>query len=233
MNKYHQKIWKGIEANSDGEVENFGKKYVGTDKVYYALKTDVSRKIAREFAKENKSMSAEEFGALMESLSLSKSHEEFIMIGFLLQFMPQQRREVKTQDLRNWVSRAKGWAETDVICQMAFTAEDVLLRWSEWSKALREFRGDENVHVRRASLVLLTKPVRLSGDERLAKMSFENIENLKGEKDILITKAVSWLMRSLIKNHKDRVEEYLSQNEASLPRIAVRETRRKLLTGKK
>jgi 3-methyladenine DNA glycosylase AlkD len=80
---------------------------------------------------------------------------------------------------------------------------------------------------------LLTKPVRDSDDTRLADLAFANIDKLKQDREILVTKAISWLLRDLIKNHRQKVEKYLQKNEDTLPRIAVRETRTKLLTGRK
>ena len=82
-------------------------------------------------------------------------------------------------------------------------------------------------------MVLLTGPVRHSVDMRLSELAFDNIGKLKNESNILITKAVSWLLRDLIKNHKVEVEKYLKQNLNSLSRIAMRETTNKLRSGKK
>lgn len=59
------------------------------------------------------------------------------------------------------------------------------------------------------------------------------VERLKGERPILITKAVSWLLRSMALRHGTAVAAYLDANAASLPAIAVRETRTKLATGTK
>ncbi|KKS65087.1 MAG: hypothetical protein UV33_C0013G0017, partial [Candidatus Daviesbacteria bacterium GW2011_GWA1_42_6] len=98
---------------------------------------------------------------------------------------------------------------------------------------LNKFVKDPDIHKRRASLVLLTKPVSHSDDPRFSDLAFENLDKLKKEKDILITKAVSWLLRDLIKYHRDRVEDYLKANKAILPKIAVREVTNKLQTGKK
>jgi 3-methyladenine DNA glycosylase AlkD len=64
-------------------------------------------------------------------------------------------------------------------------------------------------------------------------MAFKNIDKLKQNGHILVTKAISWLLRDLIKHHRQKVETYLKDNENTLPRIAIRETRTKLLTGKK
>ena len=125
------------------------------------------------------------------------------------------------------------WAENDVLCQSNFTAENILNRWSDWKKWLKEFNKSPNINKRRASLVLLTKSLRQSDDPRLSKLAFENVENLKGEKDILITKAVSWILRSLVTFHKTELLEYLDKNKESLPKIAYREALSKALTGRK
>jgi 3-methyladenine DNA glycosylase AlkD len=75
--------------------------------------------------------------------------------------------------------------------------------------------------------------VRDSEDARLADFAFMNIDKLKKEREILVTKAISWLLRDLIKHNRPRVETYLKENEDTLPKIALRETRTKLLTGRK
>lgn len=49
----------------------------------------------------------------------------------------------------------------------------------------------------------------------------------------MITKAVSWLLRSMIRHYKQEVSDYVDANINTLPKIAVRETLVKLKTGKK
>ena len=92
---------------------------------------------------------------------------------------------------------------------------------------------DANVNKRRAALVLLTAPVTKSPDERLLRLALRLIDRLCSDKDKRITKAVSWLLRKAIKQHRAAIEAYLSANAERLPAIALRETRRKLATGKK
>ena len=81
--------------------------------------------------------------------------------------------------------------------------------------------------------MLLCKPLTRSEDERLSKQAFQMIDSLKLEKEILITKAISWLLRSMAKLHKNDLKKYIDKNKASLPAIAVRETLMKLKTGRK
>ena len=49
----------------------------------------------------------------------------------------------------------------------------------------------------------------------------------------MITKAVSWALRTMIKLYPDRVAAYLDDNGDVLPGHAVREVRNKLETGLK
>jgi 3-methyladenine DNA glycosylase AlkD len=135
--------------------------------------------------------------------------------------------------LNKWLENLEGWAEIDSICQNKFKAKEILGNWGEWHNFLNSWNISSQISKRRASLVLLTGPVGQVNDKRLSTLAFENIDNTKGEKDILITKAISWLLRSLIKNNKEEVSRYLEENKESLPKIATRETKVKLKHGKK
>ena len=105
--------------------------------------------------------------------------------------------------------------------------------WNEWVRFIRKLSRDKNINKRRAALVFLTAPLRYSEDKRLAALGFEVIEKLKSERHIMITKAVSWLLRSMVRHHERAVATYIRENRHSLPAIAVRETTRKITTGRK
>jgi len=189
--------------------------------------------LLKNWLKKMTPLTPKEYTDLLDTLSHGKSHNEFSTIGKLLEFCPKLRQTLDPQSLDTWLDSAEGWAEVDSICQGNFTAEELLFRWSEWKRLIETFSHSTNVHKRRGSLVLLTGPVRHSSDTRLSMIAFRNIEKLKGEKDILLTKAISWLLRDLIKYHRNKVEKYLKENSETLPAIAVRETKQKLLTGRK
>ena len=81
--------------------------------------------------------------------------------------------------------------------------------------------------------MLLTAPISQSADRRILDLSLQLIDRLKAAKDKRITKAISWLLRKGIKQHRDSIAAYLEAKADSLPAIALRETRKKLATGKK
>lgn len=123
--------------------------------------------------------------------------------------------------------------EVDVICQSAYTAPEVLANWQNWEKLIKDYSKSMNIQVRRASLVLQNPSVRKSNDQKIRHLAYETIDKLKPEREILITKAVSWLLRSLVILNKEEVKNYLIKNKLTLPKIAYRETLRKISTGKK
>jgi 3-methyladenine DNA glycosylase AlkD len=207
--------------------------YGGSGRPYYNVSVPDRRGIIRRWLALNKSMSPEAFLAVVDSLTRGESHEEKTLAGMLVGANRKARRAVKTGDLDRWLGRLHGWAEVDTWCQNLFTADDMLADWPAWSGLIDRLSLSENINKRRAALVLLNGPVHYSPDHRFRDLAFTVLDRLQPERPILITKAVSWLLRSLITRHRDAVVAYLAANEAALPKIALRETRTKLKTGTK
>lgn len=230
----HGEILSELEKHSGRGTKHSGNAaYLGNTHFSYHISNPVKRDITKTFLKNHKDVSPKEFLGLLDALFSGKSHDEKSIAAMLLEYSKVHRGRIAPQYLDAWLDHLIGWAEVDSLCQSNFTADEMLSRWSAWKKMLGAFSKDKNVHKRRASLVFLTGPASHSPDHRLSKIAFENINRLKSEKDILITKAISWLLRSLIRYHKKEVAAYLKRNVDKLPKIAIRETRRKLLTGRK
>ncbi|HZC17594.1 MAG TPA: DNA alkylation repair protein [Caulobacteraceae bacterium] len=207
--------------------------YGGSGRPYYFVSVPDRRGMVRRWLAANKALSPDEVLAVVDSLSQGESHEEVTLGGMLVRDCPRARRAITTADLDRWLGRLIGWAEVDTWCQNLFTAEDLAADWPAWSRLIDQLSRDANINKRRAALVLLVGPVHYSPDRRFRDLAFVVLERLKPEKPILITKAVSWLLRSLVTQHRDAVAAYVDANEATLPAIAVRETRTKLKTGTK
>ena len=232
-NEYHREIVNLFKSHAETRRSKQGNDYIGSGKLLYPINSPSSRILIKEWLKSKPNLTFREYTDLLDSLALGESHNEFQVIGRLLEYRPKLRRLLPPDSLNLWLSYAEGWAEVDGICQSNFSFAEMLSHWEDWRKAIEAFLHSENVHKRRASLVLLTGPVRNSDDKRLSELAFRNIDELKHEKDILITKAISWLLRELITNHREEVREYIEKNDDALPRIAVRETVNKLNYGRK
>jgi len=234
MRKYYSEMVASIKQIAPKEANQWvGEKYLGTTHKYLGVGTLPKRKLAKDWKKLHTDITYEEYIKLLDLLYKGNTYEEKTVSSELLNLYPDHRHKLDLNKIYEWLGELNGWAELDILCQGSFSAEEVLERWSEWKKFLIKLNKDKDIRRRRASLVLLCKSVRGSDDIRLSELAFKNIKNVQNEKDILITKAVSWLLRNLIKYHKKEVEDYLKENEDKLPKIALRETRRKLLTGRK
>lgn len=207
--------------------------YLGSGHAYYSLTVPARRAIARAWLAPRRKADPAEVLAVAESLFAGPSHEEKTLATMLIAGHAAARRAVSPGDVERWLGRLNGWAEVDSLCQNLFPADQLLADWPGWKAMIERLSRAADLNRRRASLVLLVGPVRRSADPRLDALAFAMIEAAKGERDILITKAVSWLLRELTALHRDAVARYVEAHAASLPSVAVRETRRKLATGRK
>ncbi|HEY2047742.1 MAG TPA: DNA alkylation repair protein [Caulobacteraceae bacterium] len=207
--------------------------YGGSGHSFYRLDVPERRAIARAWVAARRGGDPADALAVIGSLFAGDSHEEKTLPGFILALDREVRRAVRPSDLDRWLGELNGWAEIDCLCQSVFTAEDFLADWPAWKALLERLAGDANINKRRATLVLLNAPVRGSDDPRFRDLALQTLDRLKGERDILITKAVSWLLRTMIGRYRATVEDYLAREADRLPKVAVRETRIKLATGTK
>jgi 3-methyladenine DNA glycosylase AlkD len=234
MNPHHQAILRRFQSAIPGRGNVKQRpEHLGTKRLWYGLKNEQSRAIVLDFIAAHKDLRYEDWLALIDALYHGESYEERCAPRTLFRKYPRYRRLLPLAQLDAWLGCLNGWAEVDSTCQTVYSAEDLLADWSGWSALLDALAGDANVNKRRAALVLLTAPISQTDDIRILDMSLEQIDRLKGDKDGRITKAISWLLRKGIKQHRAAIAAYIDANATALPAIALRETRRKLATGKK
>ncbi len=237
MNSHQQIILRGFQAAIPGRGKTTQRpEHLGTTRKWYGLKNAQNRALVQDFIAAHKDLSYSDWLALIDALYHGDSYEERCAPRTLFLKFPRYRRQLPLAQLDAWLGCLNGWAEVDSTCQTVFNDKELLARWEGWdgwSALLNSLARDENVNKRRAALVLLTAPITQSDDERILDLSFELIDRLKGEKDGRITKAISWLLRKGIKQHREAIAAYLEAEASALPAIAVRETRRKLDTGRK
>lgn len=207
-------------------------KYLGSNKTFHGFSSHQMSLLVKTFLNDNKLDKSQTIKLLNSLYQNGTTYTEIALAAMILPHTPLIK-SFDPKQLNLWLNYTHGWAENDVLCQSNFSSDTLLSNWDNWQKILKEFNKSPSINKRRASLVLLTKSLRQSDDFRLSKITFENIDNLKSEKEILITKAVSWALRALVKFHKDKVLEYLQNYKDTLPKIAYRETLSKALTGKK
>ena len=234
INPFHHEILQLIKQNSGSATQHtFLDSYLGNTHPRYPINAPALRRIAKEWMRQHRDLSSKEFVGMLTSLIEGISSTEKVMAGILLDNATAEQRKFDPGVFDRWLDHLVGWAEVDAVCTGKYTIEEIPASWKKWASLLTQFSTDGNINKRRASLVLFCSTLRYTDDERLGKAALKNVNRLKSEKEVLITKAISWVLRSMIKNYKPLVSAYLKENAASLPPIAVRETKAVLKTGKK
>jgi len=234
MNSEHKILLSRlVELPKKKESKQFSADYTGSDRKAYYISSPDMRALVKDWLKDTAHLSARHVFDVVESLMAGVSHEEKKMAAYVLGYRRDARAVTGIGHLDHWLDDLTGWAEVDTLCQNVFTSKELLQDWDAWGPFLRKLVREPRTEKRRASLVFLVGPVRKCDDVRLHEMAFANIELLKGENDILITKAISWLLRSMVGSNRQGVIDYLESTHETLPKIAVRETRALLTRGKK
>lgn len=234
INAFHEEILNLIKKNSGkGTRHTFSDSYLGNNHPRYPITIPCLRVIAKDWMRAHRHLDPCALADLLTSLIEGESSTEKMMAGIMMGYATHPQRQFDPIIFDRWLNQLEGWAEVDAVCTGDFTITQLPSDWPRWKRLLNRLSKDPNINKRRASLVLFCSPVSRIKDDRLAEMAFKNLERLKSEKDVLITKAISWLLRSMIRHYRESVSAYISQNQETLPRIAVRETLTKLKTGRK
>ena len=239
MHPQHKAILASIRKHSGKPTQHtFLDSYLGNNHPRYPINVPTLRMIARAWmippaAGKRRDMSAGEFCEILSSLIKGKSSTEKCMAGLLLDVSLPSQRKFDPEVFAGWLDHLEGWVEIDTLCTGQFATSEIPGQWKKWKPLLNQLSKSKNINKRRASLVLLCSPLRKREDKSLVGQALATIDRLKAEREIIITKAISWVLRSASIHHKDLVKKYLALNEDTLPNIAVRETMTKLRTGRK
>jgi 3-methyladenine DNA glycosylase AlkD len=234
MNRYHTEILTLIRKHSGKATQHtFLNTYLGSDHPRYPISSPVLRKIAKEWMQSHRDLSVEAFTKLLTSLVTGESATEKYMAGILLDYSRPEQQTFNPRIFDQWLDHLVGWAEVDVLCTGKYTITAVPAQFKRWERLLTSFSKSKNINKRRASIVFLCSPLRHHKDEALLALALKNVDQVKAEREILITKAISWVLRSMTRHYPKELKAYVTENAATLPKIAVRETLRKLTTGKK
>jgi 3-methyladenine DNA glycosylase AlkD len=229
----HRDLLKEIIACSGKPTQHtFLDSYLGNNNPRYPINNPNLRAVSKNWIRAN-SLNPKEYLALLTSLIKAPSSTEKMAAGILLDYASKEQINFDPKIFDRWLNHLQGWAEVDTLCYGHFKVDQMLENWNQWKKLLLSLNKSKNINKRRASLVLLCKPLTRSDDKRLQVLTFQLVDQSKSEKEILITKAISWILRSMIKLHRTPLKNYIAKNKQTLPAIAVRETLMKLETGRK
>ncbi len=198
----------------------------------YGVRVPRLREIARDWWREHQKIARAELLALVEALWAGGSREERQLVIFLLERFKRWIPTLTWADFDRWRLDLDNWETTDGMAQWVF-GRWLLADPDARLHHLRDLIADEDVWSRRLALVATVWLNRGRKDLSFPNLTLELVDQVKEERHPMITKAVSWALRGMIKKHPQRVAAYLAENRAVLPPHAVREVENKLRTGLK
>ena len=132
----------------------------------------------------------------------------------------------------HWRRDLDSWELTDVL-GLGVLGVWVAADQDHKAQRLWDLIADEDVWSRRLGLVGGIGLHRALQTVAPATLALEMVDQVKEDRHPVITKAVSWTLRSLGTRHPEEVLAYLEANGDALPRHVVREVTNKLTTGRK
>jgi len=221
-----------IKKSGKPTKHTFQDNYLGNSHPRYPISNPVLRITVRAWFRANP-FTPKEFLSLLTALIQAPSSTEKITAGILLDYASKDQLNFDPKIYDRWLNHLIGWVEVDTLCYGHFKITQILEQWTSWKKLLLKLNKSKNINKRRASIVLLCKPLTRTEDKRVQALALQLIDQLKSEREVLITKAISWTLRSMVKFHRGPLTVYVTKNKQTLPAIAVRETLTKLETGRK
>lgn len=224
-------IKKSLLENSDTKYQEAIQGFVvGGDAQVYGVRVPQLKKIAGILKKDLTPLSDVLYLDFCNSLYNQPSREEMLLSCYLIDKKRPVLDLIDWPLLEKWSNKVDNWENNDVLSLLVI-GPWVSKNPEERLNNLKNWILSKNLWHRRLTLVSLIISVR-SG--KLWQESLQLVDKVKRERDPMIVKAVSWLLREMVrKNAKKEVADYVSANRSFLSSLVVREVENKLATGLK
>jgi 3-methyladenine DNA glycosylase AlkD len=220
-----------IKQRADPEYQAGNMMVMHTRLKMYGVRVPHLREIARGWERDHRRMADEDTMALMEALWAGESQEERMLALLILSRSQRCISRLTWDHFDRWRRGLDNWGLTDGL------ATGILGPWLLGDAArlshLSDLIADADVWSRRLALVATVPLNRGQAGVTFPDLTLALIDRVKQERHPMITKAVSWALREMAKNHPDQVAAYLTANRDSLAAHVVREVNNKLRTGLK
>lgn len=195
----------------------------------HGVRTPASRKLAREWVRSDPDRTDTETLAVIEALWNGESRDERALGLEILCQRPDIVAGLRRSDFDRWRRDIDNWAIGD------FLGYRILGPWvivgQERLGYLDRLIGSRDVWSRRLALTATVHLSRESGDYAQATLAL--VDRVVDEREVMITKAVSWALRAMTDRHPADVAGYLESRGDRIAAAARREVRNKLNTGRK
>ena len=172
----------------------------------YGVRADVRKAIIRTYREAIHDLQQPEQFELARKMIESEYGEQQKIALFILEphagyFSPEKFDQIDrvVRYLHSWsnIDSYTGSLLRDVLFQYPDGFVDLVRRWNQ----------DEDLWLRRASVVLFTRKVAKSG--QFNDVALEFCENLIYDQELLVQKGVGWSLKDLMRSDKERILEYV------------------------
>jgi len=183
----------------------------------YGVRIPQVREIIKSHRQEILRLSHEARLELARKLIISEIGEQQTIAFFVLESMTVYFTPDKFHLLDEFISHMFGWSKIDGFC--GGFLQMILEKYPEPLIALvKKWNKSNNVWEKRASVVLFTRKIAVSGKYNDIALSLCN--NLVHDNHDLIRKGVGWALKDMMRSDKQRITEYVkdlrNQNVSSV-----------------
>lgn len=172
----------------------------------YGVRADGRKKIIRTYRNAIRGLPRQEQLELARMLIESEYGEQQKIALYILEPHADYFSPDKFEQLDGYVRYLHGWSSIDAYTGLLL--RDVLFEHpDELLTLVHQWNQDEDMWLRRASVVLFTRKVATSGQFIDAALEF--CENLVYDPELLVQKGVGWSLKDLMRSDKKRIIEYV------------------------
>jgi len=210
------------KANPERAVNE--KAYLKSPYKFFGVSVPITEKIARDFKRAHMGASSEFIIELVKRLWDSEYHDEKRLGLRILQCYPGYLGLSAMPMLEDMLKQATGWDFVDNIS--IHLVGTILEKDKRAFTYLKKWGRSGNFWIRRASLISQVLLFRKGiGDNRLF---FRLAEDMIGEKEFFIRKAIGWALREMSKTDPDSVFDFLIKIKDRASSLTLREGSKRL-----
>lgn len=218
MENIIDKIRVELIKNSDEKTLVTSQRFFKEKIKFYGIKVPAVDKISKEYFQLIKFKTKSEIFDLCESLWKSGFLEESFIACHWSYFIQKKYEPGDFQVFEKWINDyVNNWASCDTLCN--HTVGAFIEMYPEYLPALKNLAKSDNRWMRRASAVTLIIPARKG---KFLNEILEIADILLLDKDDLVQKGYSWMLKAASEKNQREIFEYVIKNKSVMPRTALR-----------
>lgn len=172
----------------------------------YGVRAEGKKQITRAHRKAIRGLQREQQLDLARMLIESEYGEQQSVALFILEPHYEYFSPGKFEQLDSYVRYLHGWSKID--SYTGTLLRDVLFQHpDEFINLVHRWNRDEDLWLRRASVVLFTRKVAKSG--QFNDVALEFCENLLFDPELLVQKGVGWSLKDMMRSDRQRILNYV------------------------